>query len=72
MSVLEVFLILAFVIYLNSFFYVSRCRRSLNVPAVGCEGFLASYWSAFQFIRKANVILQEGYQKVVILNGSIH
>ncbi|EDR00469.1 uncharacterized protein LACBIDRAFT_255302, partial [Laccaria bicolor S238N-H82] len=34
-----------------------------NVPAVGCEGFLASYWSAFQFIRKANVILQEGYQK---------
>lgn len=44
----------------------------LNVPAVGCEGFLASYWSAFQFIRKANVILQEGYQKVIILNGCMN
>ncbi|GLB40935.1 putative cytochrome P450 [Lyophyllum shimeji] len=55
--------LIAFVAYMIVAFLALRSWSKLHIPAVGFEGSLLSYLSAIRFLREANVVLQEGYDK---------
>ncbi|TFK19764.1 cytochrome P450 [Coprinopsis marcescibilis] len=51
-------------LYSVSVWYQYRCRRQIDLPAIGYEGLWSSYWTAFRCVRHAKSLFNEGYLRV--------